>query len=490
MTTEEPIGLNFTDYFNVDPRALSEYGAFNISLVSDLPLFIDPFLLFNSKKPEYQELHRSIIKYLEFLRDKSVAGGVTESLLRSWYYFKEVKQNWFGFTVLGNDGHALAAEFARSLDNNLGILFSSSGEDVAASRHLEKLSLIRGGVGRDSISDFTTNLIKKFLLEYTQTFTIEHIAEADRERRRVPRVWFNYDTESWVEDTYTLPIANGDFVLLTPEDMLTRSETWINRKDLLDGFWAIPEAIPDDALRAQVSNYFKQRLTAKPNKKDVEAAAQQTIEAFPQILDYYVALKEMSGDTAVERSATRVSDAEQILVEQVRIVLADLLARTDILQKPVSSIEEAVTKVEAFKQYVEHNDGYKVINRKGEAFSNETEVQLFFGLVLVGSTFDVNREVNNGRGAVDFKLSKGAWDKSLIEFKLGSNSQLKRNLENQVEIYKQANQTPHAVKVIVNYTASDEERVRKILSELGIAVSKYVVVIDARSDNKPSASRA
>ena len=28
---------------------MDEYGAFDISVVSDLPLFIDPFLLFNSK---------------------------------------------------------------------------------------------------------------------------------------------------------------------------------------------------------------------------------------------------------------------------------------------------------------------------------------------------------------------------------------------------------------------------------------------------------
>ena len=31
----------FTDWFNVDPDVLEEYGAFNISLINDLPLFID-----------------------------------------------------------------------------------------------------------------------------------------------------------------------------------------------------------------------------------------------------------------------------------------------------------------------------------------------------------------------------------------------------------------------------------------------------------------
>jgi hypothetical protein len=36
--------LYFSDYFEVSEEALDQYGAFNISLASDLPLFIDPFL--------------------------------------------------------------------------------------------------------------------------------------------------------------------------------------------------------------------------------------------------------------------------------------------------------------------------------------------------------------------------------------------------------------------------------------------------------------
>jgi hypothetical protein len=39
--------IYFSDYFKVAPETIEAYGAFNISLVADLPLFIDPFLLFN-----------------------------------------------------------------------------------------------------------------------------------------------------------------------------------------------------------------------------------------------------------------------------------------------------------------------------------------------------------------------------------------------------------------------------------------------------------
>lgn len=49
----------------------------------------DSFLLFNSKKPEHQSLHEEMIKYLRFLRDKSVNGNVTEGELSFLYKFKE-----------------------------------------------------------------------------------------------------------------------------------------------------------------------------------------------------------------------------------------------------------------------------------------------------------------------------------------------------------------------------------------------------------------
>ena len=67
--------IYFSDFFGVDPELLEEYGAFDISLVNDLPLFVDPFLLFNSEKPEYQALHAKIIGYMRFLKDMTLGGA-------------------------------------------------------------------------------------------------------------------------------------------------------------------------------------------------------------------------------------------------------------------------------------------------------------------------------------------------------------------------------------------------------------------------------
>lgn len=184
------INIYFSDSFEVDPQIIDSYGAFNISLINDIPLFIDPFLLFNSEDSIYRQLHSDIIRYIRFLRDKSTSRNVEPGLLKSWYVFGEVKQSWFGFSRESNRGSGLGLGFATALHANLTTIFSSFGaERVTKGSHIEKLCLIAEGVGRDNISDFTTTLIKGYLLEYTQTFTQQHL------RPEFRRMFLNPSTE-------------------------------------------------------------------------------------------------------------------------------------------------------------------------------------------------------------------------------------------------------------------------------------------------------
>jgi len=50
--------------------------------------------------------------------------------------------------------------------------------------------------------------------------------------------------------------------------------------------------------------------------------------------------------------------------------------------------------------------------------------------------------------------------------------------------------TPHAVKVIVCYTPGQQANVQRVLKDLKLDEDESVIVIDARRDNKPSASKA
>lgn len=39
------IGIHFSDFFGIDTKIVEDYGAFDTSLVNDVPVFIDPFRL-------------------------------------------------------------------------------------------------------------------------------------------------------------------------------------------------------------------------------------------------------------------------------------------------------------------------------------------------------------------------------------------------------------------------------------------------------------
>ncbi len=483
--------LYFSDYFDADPQVLEDYGAFDISVVSDLPLFIDPFLLFNSEKREYQELHEGIIRYLRFLRQEATP-DLDPGLVKAWYRFKEVRQNWLGFAVFGNGGSALGQDFARSLRDSLGTILDNFGdEEITRGSHLEKLCLIKPGVGRDRISDFTTNLIKDYLLEYTQEFAREHLQPEQCRDFAVTRARFSFDTKSWETRSYYLPILREDFVLLTPADLLTKDDTWINHGDMIRSFERLPAAVEDDALRAQINYYFASRLSTKPTDKERAAAAQATIQKFRELIDIYIRMQEDGGDRAEAISAEKTRRVHETLVSLVQQIILDLASKSDFYRRNWTSYDEARERVLAFKHYVENQDGYQLLNRGDDSKpSNEKEVQLFFGLIWCNTEFDVNREPNNGRGPVDFKVSFGAGDKSLIEFKLAKSSSLKRNLEKQVEIYEKANGTRTSLKIVICYTAEDQARLDGVLKELGLVGEEAIIAIDARADNKPSASKA
>lgn len=484
---------HFSDFFNIPPQIIEDYGAFNISLINDLPLFIDPFLLFGSSKLEYQELHRNIIQYLSFLKAKSEKGISDFSQIRSWYLFPEVKQNWFGYSKVGNSGSGLGKKFGTALSSSIHIVFSDLGnEKIAQTSHLEKAGLFEVGVGRDNISDFTVNLIKEYLLTYTQVFAENHIKEDLLRRVRVDKVYFDYELERWMPKEFRLPFLFNDYILLTPRDLLTKDENWINSSDLREDFTSICNSIPNDQLRHEIFNYFQKMLPNKGDnevntQKEITSAVQETIRKFPEIVEYYILSKEKNKGQAKSTSRQKVQRVEDLFIQGIKEFVELLLKSTDFYNIPsYASYDEALKRVYFLKEVIEHNDGYKLFYVGGLPIKREEDLQIIYRLTWFASDFDVNREPNNGRGPVDYAISKGASDKTLIEFKLASNSKLRQNMAHQVEVYEAANRTKNSIKVVLYFDDNEYIKVRKILKELKLENAPNIILIDA--SRKESAS--
>lgn len=490
--------IYFSDFFKVPSETIESYGAFDISLITDLPLFIDPFHLFGSKNLEYLKLHDQIIEYLSFLKNKAGSHSISEAERKAWFMFPEVAQNWLGFTKTGNNGKGLGPKFASTLSVMMPIIFADLGkEKISQTSHLEKAGLFSAGIGRDNISDFTTNLIKDFLLTYTETFAKQYLDARYLNIHNVNKVYFDYTLERWMPKKFTLPTLNGDFVLLTPLDLLTKEETWINTADMKVQFLQVCNGIPNDQLRGEINRYFRSKLPpiTKSHPRITHAersdAMSETFAKFPAMIDYYIKFKEGNKDGATAISKQHVRDLKGLLQGTVNKLIEAIKGDSTYEKADArNSYEEGMARVQFLKHIIENNDGYKIFYVKDLPVKREEHLQLIFKLTWYATELDVNSEVNNGRGPVDFKISHGKNDTTLVEFKLASNSQLKKNLANQLAVYEKANPGAKSIKVILVFTFEEELRLKSILKELRMVDDESIIIIDARRDNKLSGSKS
>jgi hypothetical protein len=147
-------------------------------------------------------------------------------------------------------------------------------------------------------------------------------------------------------------------------------------------------------------------------------------------------------------------------------------------------------RIEFLKDVIENKGGHKLFYHKGKSITKEDDIHILYRLTWFASPSNVSREVNDGRGPVDFKISRGSKDKTLVEFKLASNSHLSRNLQKQLEIYKGASDAEKGYKVIFYFSKQERDKVHRVLKELKMTDDPYIILIDARKDNKPSGSKA
>lgn len=238
-----------------------------------------------------------------------------------------------------------------------------------------------------------------------------------------------------------------------------------------------------------MDSYLRKHLVKNPKKEEISQARADAIREYPAVIEHYIKEKEEDGDRAVSVSSQRVQLSKRLYIEQVRPVAA-LLQTLGFYAISGTTYEEAHQRIAYLKNCIENKGCHRIFYLNGEPVGREEDVHILFRLIWYGTPSDVSREVNDGRGPVDYKISRGAADKTLVEFKLASNSQLKRNLEHQAEIYQKASDAHRSIKVIVYRSIIELRKVERILKGLKLLDNPDVVLVDARKENKPSGSKA
>ena len=286
----------------------------------------------------------------------------------------------------------------------------------------------------------------------------------------------------WKPKTFILPyfyIEDGDFILLTPMDILTKDEAFICHSDLRNQFRKITNALENSSLRDSINMYFQKRLPVQAKQKDIERAISATIQQFPEILDYYILHKENTKDKAAKVSSEKIDKIKSELISTLAEFCEKVLDSSDFFTIKPTTYDAALQRALYLKDVIENNDGYRIFYKSGKAIASEDTIQRIFRLTWFATPYSVDAEVNNGRGPADYKISYGERDSTIVEFKLAASSSLKRNLLNQTEIYKKASKTINDIKVILCYTSSEIAKVNRILKAMKQEGAENIVIIDA-----------
>lgn len=214
-------------------------------LREDLPLYLDPFLLWSSSRDDYQELHESLLGFIGQVRAYAVNGEPLQAkkLLAE---VREPNELGLGYASGSKRGSALGPATISAIVE----LFRQTPQlENAGISHVEILALLVPNLAEDRISDLTANVTKRWLAEFSTT----RANQLGIPTRKYRLTGWDAAVLAWRPFEAYLPYNPMDDspVLLVPLDLLRRLP-WINYGDYYRTTYA-PLVLPPSRTGSVVS---------------------------------------------------------------------------------------------------------------------------------------------------------------------------------------------------------------------------------------------
>lgn len=220
-------------------------------LDEDIPLYLDPFMLWRSPSQQDQALHTSLINAFNHLGVLASEGREAEAI-DTLVVASECDEVGLG-TSLTRKGKRIGTEKAAEI---LELFKTIPQYKQNGFRHFEEIQFFVEGISKDRISDISCNFIKSFLIDFT-------IDQCERygiptQPSKVAHV-YDYRQNRFVsEDGVNLPVnpETGDPIIFVPKRWM-RFAPWINYDDYFEKHCPQDEIShnPEDLTRVKVLSY-------------------------------------------------------------------------------------------------------------------------------------------------------------------------------------------------------------------------------------------
>ena len=418
-----------SEYIHLGTK-LDQYGVFDPVLDKDSHFFINIQRLKRTKVPEFvgscdsiHEFFKKIIKLLDRAGQKNER-DIFFKQARKLFEFPEVNGICLGYAE-GTTGVGFNGVLAGQVMNTAYDIVKAGVEDP---EFFELLPLFQENVGADRLSDMIATLILGNIEDYTR-----------RINKKFGITKILHDELKFNGDFLINPYKNQP-VLLVPTDILHALPVAASWEDI------DIVVFQNDTIRAEMNyevisewkkysaherkSYLLRQVfcNAETCKRVIEEYRNEVLEAYDMKNDFgYYLVK---------------------LWQEIESIGFDWKTT----HKGIDSFVASKEIIGFFKQWIENNKGWEVVQNADTRHREKIVQRVIHGQALAyiqANDLDISCEPDEGRGPVDFKISKGG-DKTIFEVKLSSNPQYLHGFEVQIQEYAKAEQTDKFIYVLLD----------------------------------------
>lgn len=456
--------MRFSEHFGVARTPEDDW--FDPHLTVDTKLFIDPLLMLEAGG-EWKQAHDDLLAHFVYCYElvakstgpKSVSAKAAKRLLT----FPEPYELGLGYTSHSTKGAGGGTGFAQQMFDGIKAAIAAG---LKTPEHIEEIGILNEGIGADRISDATANVIKAKLVSYTQGVAKRHKISMESHKVKNSRVVTREGR--WMSEFVDLPTnpVTGKPILLVPEHILG-SLPILNADDWFDS-----------DLNEDIRTSMNMKIGSRARKADIVRWARQ----HPQRVVEWARSQTSKNDL---RGYNFDEDPDGVVKWDVEggqfaknhpLTWREVRSNCDL----ISLIDDIVAQ---FKHFIEQQRGWSLLHNSDGTEKPEEAIQLLFlGMAqpyLRHFDVELDREVELGRGPVDFKASRGSAIRVLIEVKKLLNKKFWPGLREQLPSYMKSDSVLQGWFLVVDLKDSRtaKQRIRDLPEIVEATSSRWGKII-------------
>ena len=209
--------MRISDHFNLGKQQ-AELDFVNIDTETDTKLFLDPYFLAHRKDPWSQNASNAIRNYFQILIDmlKQKDSGAKKLLS----HLSEPNETCLGLSRGKPQGRGVGKFDKEKLYESLS---KSKAVETGVITDIEDCHIFVDGFGKDKLSDMTTGIIRKQLIEYTQNQAKLHGIKL----QQCPSGYYwDVEQQKWLAEYTEMLVVNDKKIILVPKGVVSFADVY------------------------------------------------------------------------------------------------------------------------------------------------------------------------------------------------------------------------------------------------------------------------